>query len=192
MFKAKLQFLKLAISKVIHLALVINIPHVIIHHSTCYHSSSGTNFIFHSNLSINPNKTKEFPKYYQNIFIKWKEHFLPLLPLHSSVASQCLWHNKYIKIDYKTIFSSSISAKGINFVGQLFQNNQQIKKWDKLKAEFDLIENQKILIVQIAHALFNSWKEILQNYTESINTIGILLSRIIIWLQNNKNFPWIN
>ena len=42
-------------------------------------------------------------------------------------AAQCLWHNKYIKIDDKTIFSSSLSAKGINFVGQLFQNNQQIK-----------------------------------------------------------------
>ena len=51
---------------------------------------------------------------------------LPLLP--SSVAAQCLWHNKYIKIDDKTTFSSPLSAKGINFVGQLFQNNQQIKK----------------------------------------------------------------
>ena len=117
-------FKTLAISKVIQLALLIHIPNVIIHHSTCYHSSSGKNFIFHSNLSINPNKTKEFPKYYQHIFIKWKEP----LPLPSSVASQCLWHNKYIKTDYKTIFSSSLSAKGTNFVGQLFQNNQQIKK----------------------------------------------------------------
>ena len=50
----------------------------------------------------------------------------PFLP--SSVAFQSLWHNKYIKIDDKTIFSPSLSAKRINFVGQLFQNNQQIKK----------------------------------------------------------------
>ena len=41
-----------------------------------------------------------------------------------------------INIDDKTIFSSSLSAKGINFVGQLFQNMQQIKKWDELKTEF--------------------------------------------------------
>ena len=90
-----------------------------------------------------------------------------------SVGSQCLWHNKYIKIDDKTIFSSSLSAKGINFVGQLFQNNQQIKKWDELKTEFDLNENEKFLIVQIAHALTNLWKEILRNYTESINNLVI-------------------
>ena len=88
----------------------------------------GRDFIFHSNLSINPNKIKEFPTYYQDILIKWEKIFSSLPSLSSSVASQCLWHNKYIKIDDKTIFSSSLFAKGINFVGQLFQNNQQIKK----------------------------------------------------------------
>ena len=113
----------------------------------------GKNFIFHSNLNINPSKVKELPTYYQDIFIKWEKRFSspPFVP--SSVASQCLWHNKYIKIDDKTIFSSSLSAKGINFVGQLFQNNQQIKKWNEIKTEFDLIKNEKFLIVQIIHAL---------------------------------------
>ena len=89
------------------------------------------------------------------------------------LPNQILWHNKYIKIDDKTIFSFSLSAKGINFVGQLFRSNQKIKKWDKLKTEFDLIENEKFLVVQIAHALPISWKEILQNYTESINNLVI-------------------
>ena len=131
------------------------------------------NFIFHSNLSINPNKIKEFPTYYQDIFIKWEKHFSSSPSLPSSVASQCLWHNKYIKIDDKTIFSSSLSAKGINFVGQLFQNNQQIKKWDELKTEFDLIENNKLFIVQIPHALPILWKDILPNYTEVIINLVI-------------------
>ena len=39
--------------------------------------------------------------------------------------------------------------------------------------EFDLIENEKFLIVQITHALPSSWKEILRNYTESINSLAI-------------------
>ena len=89
------------------------------------------------------------------------------------LPNHCLWHNKYIEIDDKTIFSSSVPAKGINFVGQLFQNNQQIKKWDELKTEFNLIENEKFLIVQITHALPSSGKEILRNYTESINNLVI-------------------
>ena len=48
-------------------------------------------------------------------------------------------------------------------MGQLFQNNQQIKKWDELKTESDLIENEKFLIAQMSHALPSSWKEILRN-----------------------------
>ena len=58
-------------------------------------------------------------------------------------------------------------------MGQLFQNNQQIKNWDELKTEFDLIENEKFFILQITHALPISWKEILRNYTESINNLVI-------------------
>ena len=47
-------------------------------------------------------------------------------------------------MDDKTVFSASLSAKGINFVGQLFQNDKQIKL--------------KFLIVQITRALPISWK----------------------------------
>ena len=83
--------------------------------------------------------------------------------LTSSVAFQCLWHNE-------NIFSSSLPAKGITFVGKLFQNNQQIKKWDELKTELDLIETEKFLIVQITHTLPISWKEI------TLRVLAIFLS----------------
>ena len=154
-------FKTLAISKVIHLPLVTNVPQVITDqlnkiqkdfiwnrkhpkmlqcswikrlYDTATHcwkiisaflirKKLGRNFFFHSNLSINPNKIKKFPTYYQDILIKWEKHFSFLQFLPSPVASQCLCHNKYIKIDDKTIFSSSLSAKGINLAGQLFQNN---------------------------------------------------------------------
>ena len=58
-------------------------------------------------------------------------------------------------------------------MGQLFQNRQQIKKWDEQETEFDLIENEKIVIVQITHALPDSRKEFLRNYTESIANLVI-------------------
>ena len=103
---------------------------------------------------------------------------LPSLP--SSLAFQYLWHDKYIKIDDSNIFSSSLSAKGINFLGQIFRNNQQIKKWDELKTEFDLIENKIFLIVQITYALPSSWNEILRNYTESVNNPVIQDHHLII------------
>ena len=69
-----------------------------------------------------------------------KAFSLPSLP--SAVASQCLWHNKYIKIDDKTIVNSFYVLKEVNLLGQFFQNNQYFKKWNELKTKYNLIENQ--------------------------------------------------
>ena len=50
----------------------------------------GKNVIFHSTLSIDPNKIKEFRTYYQDIFIKWENIFRLFCPyLH------LLLHNVY-------------------------------------------------------------------------------------------------
>ena len=130
-------------------------------------------FIFHSNLSINPNKIKRVPNILSRYLYKMKNHFSSFPSSPSSVASQCLWNNKHIKIDYKTIFRSSLSTIGINLVDQLFQNNQQFKKGDELKTEFGLIENEKFFVVQITHAVPSLWKNILWNYTESIKNLVI-------------------
>ena len=69
-----------------------------------------------------------------------KTFSLPSLP--SAVASQCLWHNKYIKIDDKTIVNSFYVLKEVNLLGQFFQNNQYLKKWNELKTKYNSIENQ--------------------------------------------------
>ena len=73
-------------------------------------------------------------------------------------------------------------------MGQLIQNNQQIKEWDELKTEFDLIQNKKFFVAQITHALPSSWKQILQNYTENINNLVIQDHNLI---KNIKYFPGI-
>ena len=86
----------------------------------------GKNIIFYAKLCINPNKIKDFPTYCYDTFIKWGNIFSYLSSSPLIVASQCLWLNNYIKIVGETIFGSSLSAKGTNFVGQHFQNNQHI------------------------------------------------------------------
>ena len=63
------------------------------------------------------------------------------------------------------------------------------KKWDELKTEFDLIENQNFFIAQITHVLPISWKKILRNYAERINNLVIQDHHLI---KNIKYFPLIN
>ena len=127
------------------------------------------------------NKIKEFSTYYPD--------FLSLPPLPLIVASQCSWLNKYIKMDDKTIFISSLSAKRIDLMGQLSQNNQQIKRWNERKLGFDLIKNKKFLITQIIHALPSFRNKIPWGYTESIYK---LVFQVRYLIKNIKYLSWIN
>ena len=80
------------------------------------------------NVCINPNKTDEFPTYYQDIFIRLGKHFSSLLSiLPSTVASQCLWLNKYIKIDDKTIFSPHYLLKVLTLWVSSFKTIEKMK-----------------------------------------------------------------
>ena len=51
-------------------------------------------------------------------------------------------------MDDKTIFISSLSAKRIVLVGQLSQNNQQIKRWAERKLGFDLIKTKNFSLLK--------------------------------------------
>ena len=132
----------------------------------------GKNFTFHSNLSINESKLKQFPRYYRDLFSKWKKHYSCQPTLPSLVASECLWYNEKIKINNSTIYYSSFSKNGVNYVGQLFENHHQtLKSWSQVKDEFNIGEKYRFTYYQIIHALPKQWKEILINHTENIDNL---------------------
>ena len=65
------------------------------------HNTLGKNFTFHSNLSI-PNKTLiPLPPFYKDIIKSWCSSFFCSPNVPSSISSQCLWCNSYLKIDKK-------------------------------------------------------------------------------------------
>ena len=130
----------------------------------------GKNFIFHSNLCNNPSKIKDFSTYYPD--------FLSLPSLPSTVASQCFWLNKYIKMDDKTILISSWSAKRIDLMGQLSQNNQQIKRWVERKLGFDLIKTKSFSLLK---SLMLSLVSGIKFLEITLKVFTSLLSRIAIW-----------
>ena len=49
----------------------------------------------------------------------------------------------------------------MNFIGQLFNDNGNIKPWKDLKIEFNLKDTQKIYCLQITDALPKPWKDII-------------------------------
>ena len=61
----------------------------------------------------------------------------------SCILSQYLWYNAYIQVDKTSI------KKSINYVSQLFIDNDSIKKWHKFKREYNLHQNSYFQWVQL-------------------------------------------
>ena len=76
------------------------------------------------------------------------------------ILSEFIWFKSNIKVDSKPMhFSFFFSNKNINFLGQLFYENPNIKPWENIKIEFHLKDTQKICWSQIIDALPKSWKD---------------------------------
>ena len=60
--------------------------------------------------------------------MNWKIYFVasPITP--SYVLSQFLWYNSYIKIDNKAVYLEISSTKNINFIAQLLNTDESVKK----------------------------------------------------------------
>ena len=61
------------------------------------------------------------------------------------ILSDFIWFNSNIKVDSKPVHFSFFSDKNLNFIGQLFKENGNIKPWQDIKIEFHLKENIYIL-----------------------------------------------
>ena len=135
----------------------------------------GDNFRFHSNLKFNKffrNSLKStLPIFYQDLFTNWSKNLCSPVMLPSAIASQFLWHNRFIEIDVKTIYWSNFSENNINFVGQLFQNGK-LKSWSVLKVENRLHEKQKFKWTQLVHVIHSKWRtSLLQDNGNSNNLV---------------------
>ena len=121
----------------------------------------GKNFKFHNNIDINNDILLKFPSFYQDIFIKWINNFTSKSTIPSIILSEFIWFNSNIKVGSKSVYFSFLSDKNLNFIGQLFNDNGNIKPWKDLKIEFHLKDTHKIYWLQIIDALPKTWKDII-------------------------------
>ena len=117
------------------------------------------NFKFHNNIDLSNDILSKFPFFYQDIFIKWINNYTAKPTLPSMILSEFIWFNSNIKVDSKPVHFSFFSDKNLNFIGQLFNENGNIKPWEDIKIEFHLKDTQKIYWLQIIDALPKSWKD---------------------------------
>ena len=116
-------------------------------------------------LTLRKSCLKKFPKYYQEMFYKWGKSSSP--NLLSVIISQFIWFSK--KIDKTDVFFSSLSDKGLNFVGLLFNRDGKLKICECLKDELSLTKSEELILFQMILALPKQWREIVATYDGNLN-----------------------
>ena len=71
----------------------------------------------------------------------------------------------------RMFFFSSLSDKSLNFVGQLFDRDGQLKTCECLKDEFSLTNTEQIKLFQIIHAFPKQWREIVATYDGNLSNV---------------------
>ena len=127
------------------------------------HKYLGKSFKFHSNLRIDNQNVKLFPKYFQEVIQTWSKNLSCTAKIPSAILSQFLWFNSQILIDNNTVHFRYFSEKGINYIKQLFDSNGNVKPWLNLEQEYNLRKNYQFKWIQLLHAIPNAWKECLSS-----------------------------
>ena len=119
----------------------------------------GYNIKFHSNMLLPDNVLNLLPSFYKGLFSNWCKYYStePLIP--STIGSQNLWFNRFIKIDHKVIFLKEFSEKNFNFLIQLFDEKGRLKKWENIKHEYKISPKMHFKWLQILHAIPSVWKK---------------------------------
>ena len=131
--------------------------------------SFGKNFNFHSNLSFNIKSIQSFPDFYKQIFMNWSNHLSATSDLPSFILSNFLWYNKDIAIGDGPDCFLSFSNRKINYVGQLFDNFGNIKRWNDFKTEFSILDKFYFSYIQLLDAIPSKWKTIIKGNTINSN-----------------------
>ena len=71
---------------------------------------------------------------------------------------QFLWYNSYIKIDKGVVCYKESADKRINFVSDLFDENGELKSWQKILTDFQLTQKFYFKWFQLIHAIPRLWK----------------------------------
>ena len=87
--------------------------------------------------------------------------------------SQYLWYNEGIPVDDATLHFLKFSEKSINYVSQLFSDNDcSIKKWHEFKEEYNLHLSSYFQWLQSIDSILEKWKFFIkENYKNAINLI---------------------
>ena len=113
--------------------------------------------IFQPNLEIDSSQFNLFPSFYRNLVHKWSSfaHSEPLTV--SSILSESIWHNRYIKIDNRVVSPKFFRMNQQLFFRNLFNSDGNFISWNCFKNRYSLSNNMFFKWLQLKSSLPRHW-----------------------------------
>ena len=105
----------------------------------------------------------KIPIFYQNILNFWSELSVAEPVTASSILSESIWNNRFIKIGHMIIEPSFLDMHKQIFVANMFSDDGKILEWNAFKISHDLSDNFFFKWIQIVDALPKNWVKIVND-----------------------------
>lgn len=127
--------------------------------------SSCSSSIFYPNFDVDIVALNILPAFYKNLATYWLHfsHAEPIVP--SSVLSESIWNNRFIKIDSKPIKPSLFGVSCHIFVKDLLDENGNFTSWYNFSSNFNIDRNRIFQWFQLRSSIPNKWLRLVRNNT---------------------------
>ena len=139
----------------------------------------GKSFKFHSNFNIPKNIISYFPSFYKDILKFWSKHYSNQPSLPSTIISQNLWFDSFIKI------AKWLTIDKVVFHRKCLENNILLKKMENSKHGSRSFMNLKLIRIcisngfKLVYAIPNYWKKTLTENTTNSQNLSYLNHHLI-------------
>ena len=117
--------------------------------------NSGT--IFYPNLYINAGLLDKLPVFYKNLVLNWIHLSSSEPKTTSSVLSESIWNNSFIKINLCPIQPSFFGITEQIFIRNLLDDDGNFLTWDFFRDKYKLQPNMSFKWMQLKNCIPNSW-----------------------------------
>ena len=92
------------------------------------------------------------------MIISWCKYYPCTAEVPPLVSLQFLWYNSYTKIDNKFVCYKDFADKNFNYINNLFDENGELKSWQKILSDFQLTQKSYFIWFQLIYAIPGPWK----------------------------------
>ena len=127
----------------------------------------GGNMIWLSN-EPQPIFLKQLNPFWQHVFQAWS--YTNMQEEDIAFQKECIFYNKDIKINNKTIFFQEWYIKGITHINDLIDEQGNLYSWELFSEKFN-IQNQSFRYLSLLHSIPRNWKKRIKESSQKLKNV---------------------